>query len=58
MGSGTGCSRVNIPCLVHDAHLCQIDVKMTNNNWHGTKKDYKYKTCYYIKTGVHNIYVK
>ena len=23
--------RVNIPCLVHDTHLCQIDVKMTNN---------------------------
>ena len=23
--------RVNIPCLMHDTRLCQIDVKMTNN---------------------------
>ena len=22
--------RVNIPCLMHDTHLCQIDFKMTN----------------------------
>ena len=22
--------RVNIPCLMHDTRLCQIDVKMTN----------------------------
>ena len=29
--------RVNIPCLVHNTHLCQCDVKMTNNK-HGTKK--------------------
>ena len=27
--------RVNIPCLMHDTHLCQIDVKMTYN-YHGT----------------------
>ena len=48
--------RVNIPCLIHDTHLCQIDDKMTNN-YHGTK-DIKNKTCYDGKTGVHNIYVK
>ena len=29
--------RVNIPCLMHDTRLCQLDVKMTNN-YHGTKK--------------------
>ena len=23
--------RVNIPCLMHDTRLSQIDVKMTNN---------------------------
>ena len=23
--------RVNIPCPMHDTHLCQFDVKMTNN---------------------------
>ena len=23
--------RVNIPCNMHDTHLCQFDVKMTNN---------------------------
>ena len=23
--------RVNIPCLVHDNRLCQLDVRMTNN---------------------------
>ena len=23
--------RVNIPCLMHDTCLCQLDVKMTNN---------------------------
>ena len=28
--------RVNIPCLMHDTRLCQLDVKMTNN-YHGTK---------------------
>ena len=28
--------RVNIPCLMHDIRLCQLDVKMTNN-YHGTK---------------------
>ena len=28
--------RVNIPCLLHDTHLCQLDVKITNN-YHGTK---------------------
>ena len=28
--------RVNIPCLMHDTRLCQLDVKMTNN-CHGTK---------------------
>ena len=22
---------VNIPCLMHDTHLCQFDVKMANN---------------------------
>ena len=22
--------RVNIPCLMHDTHICHIDVKMTN----------------------------
>ena len=27
--------RVNIPCLMHDTCLCQLDVKMTNN-FHGT----------------------
>ena len=38
--------RVNIPCLIHDIRLCQIDVKMTNNQ-HGTKiKRCKYKTCH------------
>ena len=26
---------VNIPCLMHDNHLFQLDVKMTNNK-HGT----------------------
>ena len=28
--------RVNIPCLMHDTCLCQLDAKMTNN-YHGTK---------------------
>ena len=28
--------RVNIPCLMHDTRLCQLDVKMTIN-YHGTK---------------------
>ena len=28
--------RVNIPCLMHDNRLCQLDVEMTNN-YHGTK---------------------
>ena len=23
--------RVNIPCLMHDTCLCQLDVKMTND---------------------------
>ena len=23
--------RVNIPCLMHDTRLCQLDVKMTND---------------------------
>ena len=23
--------RVNIPCLLHDYHRCEIGVKMTNN---------------------------
>ena len=23
--------RVNIPCLIHDTRLCQLDVKMTRN---------------------------
>ena len=23
--------RVNIPCLMHDTRICQLDVKMTNN---------------------------
>ena len=23
--------RVNISCLMHDTHYCQLDVKMTNN---------------------------
>ena len=31
--------RVNIPCLMHDTRLCQLDVKMTNN-YHGTKSIY------------------
>ena len=30
--------RVNIPCLMHDTRLCQLDVKMRINQ-HGTKKD-------------------
>ena len=55
--SGKGVpDRVNIPCLMHDTHLCQLDVTMTNN-YHGTNK-LKYKTCQDIKTGVHNIYVQ
>ena len=36
--------RVNIPCFMHDTHLCQLDVKMTNN-----KLRYKYKTCHDVK---------
>ena len=28
--------RVNIPCIMHDIRLCQLDVKMINN-YHGTK---------------------
>ena len=28
--------KVNIPCLIHDTRLRQLDVIMTNNN-HGTK---------------------
>ena len=28
--------RVDIPCLMHDTRLCQLDVKMTNN-YHGIK---------------------
>ena len=37
MGSGTNApDRVNIPCLMHDTCLCQLDVKMTNT-YHGTK---------------------
>ena len=36
-GSGTSApDRVNIPCLMHDTRLCQLDVKMTNN-YHRTK---------------------
>ena len=32
MGSGVRApDRVNIPCLMHDTRLCQLDVKMTNN---------------------------
>ena len=32
MGSGTRSSkRVNIPYIMHDTCLCQLDVKMTNN---------------------------
>ena len=23
--------KVNIPCPMHDTHLCQLDIKMTNN---------------------------
>ena len=37
----------DIPCLMHDTRLCQLDVKMTNN-YHGTKK-IKYKTCQHVK---------
>ena len=34
--SGKGVpDRVNIPCLMHDTRLCQLDVTMTNN-YHGT----------------------
>ena len=37
MGSRKGApDRVNIPCLMHDTRLCQLDVKKTNN-YHGTK---------------------
>ena len=40
-------NRVNIPCLMHDTRLCQLDVKMTNN-YHGTKV-LKFKTCRDVK---------
>ena len=37
MGSGKGTpDKVNIPCLMHDTCLCQLDVKI-KNNYHGTK---------------------
>ena len=47
--------RVNIPCLMYDTRLCQLDVKMTNN-YHGTKI-FKYKTCQDVKNRYtqHNI---
>ena len=31
-------TRVNIPCLMHDTSLCQLDVKLTNI-YHGTKSN-------------------
>ena len=32
LGSGPGApDRVNIPCLMHDTYLCQIDVKLSKN---------------------------
>ena len=36
--------RVNIPCLMHDTRLCQLDVKMTNN-YHGTKVNIVVALC-------------
>ena len=40
MRSGTigAPDRVNIPRLMHDTRLYQLDIKMTNN-YHGTKQD-------------------
>ena len=43
--------RVNIPCLMHDTRLCQLDVQMTNN-YHGTKQWHtclKENKCEYMK---------
>ena len=45
--------RVNIPCLVHDTCLCQLDDKMTNISTE-PKIFFKYKTCYGVKTGEHS----
>ena len=45
--------RVNIPCLMHDTRLCQLDVKMTNN-YHGTKSISIQNLSRCKKTGLHN----
>ena len=45
---------INIPCLMQDTRLCP---KMTDIS-HGTQKRFRYKTCHYVETGVHNLYVK
>ena len=47
MGNGAP-DRVNIPCIMHDTRLCQIDYKM-KNNLHGTKMIYRYTTYYDVK---------
>ena len=50
--------RVNIPGLMHDTRICQLDVKMTNN-YHGTKSISIQNLSRCKKTGIHNIlYVK
>ena len=41
--------RVNMPCLIHDTHICQI----TSTE----PKIYQYKICHDVKTGIQNIYV-
>ena len=38
--------RVNIPCLMHDTRLCQLDVKMTNNS-HTTGPGFKIRWVWY-----------
>ena len=43
--------RANTPRPTHDTRFCQLDVKMTSTEL----KLYKYKTCYDVKSGVHNI---
>ena len=48
--------RVYIPCLVHDTRLYQMDVKIAIIS--NELKRCKYKTCYVVKTSIHNIYVK
>ena len=56
MGSGAP-DRVNIPYLMQDTRVCQIDVKMTNKTATELERG-KYETCYDVKRGVHNICVK